>query len=92
MLPRPLLQPNMMLRGLVHDIYGSSFPLEPGGCFPRYVSDPGALPTVPYDFAFWGFSCSEFSGLQRNATPHSINASVDTLLHGLELLRANPPR
>ena len=81
----------MSLRRLVHRCYGDAFPEAPGGCFPASVLDPGAFPVVPYDLAYWGFPCNEYSGLQRESTPASMEESLATFEQALERFRVNLP-
>ena len=71
--------------------FGSLFPVSPGGCFPSSVLDPGALPTGPYDLAFWGFPCDLYSGLQRDASRSDVEHSLSLLDQALTLLGNNPP-
>ena len=67
-------------------------PAEPGGSFPAHVLDEGAFPALPYDFAFWGFPCIKFSGLNRAVTDPDLVASLTLLLSALSLLGENPPK
>lgn len=82
---------HMSLRRLVHKCYGDAFPEMPGGRFPGSVLDPGAFPDVPYDLAYWGFPCNEYSGLQREGTPESLEESLVLFEQALALFRANLP-
>ena len=76
----------------MHLAYGDSFPVEPGGCFPARVLDPGAFPPSSYDLAFWGFPCVLYSGLQRHAAPEDLRWSLSLLDRALNQLRQNLPR
>ena len=78
-------QPDTSLRRLVNYCFGSLFPVSS-------VLDPGALPSKPYDLAFWGFPCDLYSGLQRDATTDDIQQSLALLDSALAALRRNPPR
>ena len=91
-LSSPQLGDKLYLRSLVHRVYGAAFPVSPGGCFPASVLDSGALPAVPYDLAFMGFPCVNFSRLNRVVTPSDVQGSLDLLRAALLLLGKNPPR
>ena len=82
---------HMSLRRLVHKCYGDAFPEMPGGCFPESVLDPGAFPNMSYDLAYWGFPCNEYSGLQREGTPESLEESLALFERALTLFRVNLP-
>ena len=46
---------------------------------------------MPYDLAYWGFPCNEYSGLQRESTPASLEESLSLFEHALERFRVNLP-
>ena len=46
---------------------------------------------MSYDLAYWGFPCNEYSGLQREGTPESLEESLALFERALTLFRVNLP-
>ena len=80
------------MRKIFSACHGGSFPVEPGPLFPADILEPGALPTHPYDFAFWGFPCTPWSALRRGISLAEVDQALTTFEKATERLHTNPPQ